>query len=134
VRRLRRLRADLRSTGDFSRIHPMPQSGQEVPDDLDARLVVLRVDHMYSKEPASAALTTAKTILESRGNTPRLFRNTLVFLAVDQTRLQDLDEAARRYLAWDAILEEKELLEFCKTIYFVVESLAVIGSVPAAYL
>ena len=45
------LRADLRNAGDFSRIHPMPQSGQDVPDDLDARLVVLRVDHPYSKEP-----------------------------------------------------------------------------------
>ena len=38
-------------SGDFSRIHPMPQSGQDVPDDLDARLVVLGVDHPYSKEP-----------------------------------------------------------------------------------
>jgi len=36
----RRLRDDLRRTGDFSRIHPMPQSGQDVPDDMDARLVV----------------------------------------------------------------------------------------------
>ena len=36
-----RLRADLRKTGDFSRIHPLPRSGADVPDDLDARLVVL---------------------------------------------------------------------------------------------
>ncbi len=38
-----RLRADLRKTGDFSRIHPLPRSGADVPDDLDARLVVLLV-------------------------------------------------------------------------------------------
>ncbi len=50
-----RLRADLRNMGDFSRIHALPQSGQDVPDDLDARLVVLRTDHPYSKEPGSAA-------------------------------------------------------------------------------
>jgi len=31
------------------------------------------------------------------------------------------------------VLEEGELLEFFKGIYFFVESLAVIGSVPAAY-
>jgi ribosomal protein L10 len=37
--------------------------------------------------------------LETRGNTPRLYRNTLVFLAADKTRLQDLDEAVRTYLA-----------------------------------
>jgi predicted AAA+ superfamily ATPase len=105
-----RLRADLRKTGDFSRIHPMPQSGQEVPDDLDARLVVLGIAHTYSKEPGSAAEAFAKEILESRGNTPRLYRNTLVFLAADKTRLQDLDEAVRRYLAWESILAEKEQL------------------------
>ena len=104
----RRLRADLRNAGDFSRIHPMPQSGQDVPDDLDARLVVLRVDHPYSKEPGCAAEVAARAILESRGNTPRLYRNTLVFLAADKTRLQDLDEAARKYLAWESILAEKD--------------------------
>ena len=36
-----RLRADLKKTGDFSRIHALPRSGADVPDDLDARLVVL---------------------------------------------------------------------------------------------
>ncbi len=106
-----RLRKDLERKGDFSRIHPMPQSGQDVPDDLDARLVVLGVDHPYSKEPGSAAEIAAKAILESRGNTPRLYRNTLVFLAADKTRLQDLDEAARKYLAWESILAEKVTAE-----------------------
>ena len=106
-----RLRADLRKTGDFNRIHPMPQSGQDVPDDLDARLVVLGVDHPYSKEPGSPAETAAKAIYETRGNTPRLYRNALVFLAVDHTRLQDLDEAARRFIAWQTILAEKDTLD-----------------------
>jgi predicted AAA+ superfamily ATPase len=105
-----RLRKDLERKGDFSRIHPMPQSGQDVPDDLDARLVVLGVDHPYSKEPGSAAESAAKAILESRGNTPRLYRNTLVFLAADKIRLQDLDEAVRKYLAWESILAEKVTL------------------------
>ncbi|MGI8550810.1 MAG: DUF499 domain-containing protein, partial [Dehalococcoidia bacterium] len=103
----RRLREDLRRTGDFKRVHPMPQSSQDVPDDLDARLVVLGVAHPYSKEPGSAGELTAKAIVESRGNSPRLYRNTLVFLAADKTRLQDLDEAGRRFLAWESILSEK---------------------------
>jgi hypothetical protein len=54
---------------------------------------------------------SAKAIFESRGNSPRLFRNTLVFLAVDKTRLQDLDEAVRKFLAWESILAEKEPLD-----------------------
>ncbi len=105
-----RLRQDLARTGDFSRIHPMPQSGADVPDDLDARLVVLGVSLPYSKEANSAAEIAAKTILESRGNAPRLYRNTLVFLAADKTRLQDLDEAARKVLAWESILAEQKNL------------------------
>jgi predicted AAA+ superfamily ATPase len=105
-----RLRADLRNPGDFKRVHALPRSGQDVPDDLDARLVVLGIDHPYSKEGNSPAEVAARAILENRGNSPRLFRNTLVFLAVDKTRLQDLDEAVRHYLAWDSILSEREAL------------------------
>ena len=33
-----------------------------------------------------------------------------MFLAADKTRLQDLDEAVRRYLAWESILDEKVIL------------------------
>ena len=102
-----RLRADLRQMGDFTRIHPMPQSGQDVPDDFEARLVVLGIDSPYSKETGNKAEVAAKVILDSRGNTPRLFQNALVFLAADKTRLQDLDEATRKYLAWDSILTDK---------------------------
>lgn len=105
-----RLRKDLVRMGDFNRIHPMPQSGADVPDDLDARLVVLGINHPYSKEGHSAAEIASKAILETRGNTPRLYRNTLVFLAADKTRLQDLDEAARKYLAWESILAEQNQL------------------------
>jgi hypothetical protein len=47
---------------------------------------------------------------QSRGNAPRLYRNTLVFLAADKTRLQDLDEAARRYLAWKSIVGDVNTL------------------------
>jgi len=106
----KRIRADLKKPGDFTRIHALPRSGADVPDDFDARLIVLPAEHPYSKEPGNAAETAAKAILESRGSTPRLYRNTLVFLAADKVRLQDLDEAVRRFLAWESILEEKVAL------------------------
>src|SRR6516164_9818586 len=86
----------------------MPQSGADVPDDMEARLVVLGTDHPYSRDANNQAQAATAAILQSRGNTPRIFQNTLVFLAVDQARLQDLDEAIRTYLAWTSILEEKE--------------------------
>lgn len=34
-----------------------------------------------------------------------------MFLAADKTRLQDLDEALRRYVAWQSILDDKEVLD-----------------------
>lgn len=106
----RRIREDLRRQGEFTRVHPLPHSGSDVPDDPDARLVVLGTDHPYSKEAGSPAELAAKAIFESRGNSPRLYRNALVFLAADKVRLQDFDEAVRKYVAWSSILEDKDTL------------------------
>lgn len=107
----KRVRMDLRNPGEFRRVHALPQSSQDVTDDPDARLVVLGVGQPYSKDANSPAVAAAKAMLQSRGNSPRLLRNTLVFLALDQARLQDLDEAVRRYLAWDSIVDDKDSLE-----------------------
>jgi hypothetical protein len=105
-----RVRQNIRDKGEFSRIHDFPQSGGDVQDDLDARLVILGIEHPYIKEDGNAAESFAKEILRSRGNAPRLYQNTLVFLAIDKTKLQDLDEAIRRYLAWESILGEQKIL------------------------
>ena len=105
-----RMRADLRQFGDFSRVHAWPHSGHDVPDDPDARLVVIGIEHPYGKGGESAAEKQAQEILESRGTTPRIYRNALVFLAADTTRLQELDEAVRRFLAWESIVAEREQL------------------------
>jgi predicted AAA+ superfamily ATPase len=135
----KRLRENLAEKGDFRRIHPLPGTSQDVPDDFDARLVVLGTDHPYSKEPANGALREAQTILESRGNTPRLYRNTLVFLAADKTRLQDLEAATRKYLAWESILNDKVELNLdphqvkqAETQKKAAEN-AVIGQLPETY-
>ena len=106
----KRVRADLRQKGDFSRVHPLPHSGQDVPDDMDARLVVIGIEYPHSRGGESPALKQAQAILESRGNAPRIYRNTLVFLAADATRLQELDEAVRRFLAWESIIAEQQHL------------------------
>jgi predicted AAA+ superfamily ATPase len=107
----RRIRMDVRERGDFNAVHALPQSGQDIPDDLDARLVVLRIEYPHTKDAESPARAAAAAFLETRGTSPRLYRNAIVFLAVDRTRLQDLDEAVRRYLAWGSILDESDLLD-----------------------
>ena len=109
----KRLREDLRRMGDFSRIHPLPRSGADVPDDMDARLVVLSAEHAYTKDAENSAEAAAKAILGiGRGLTCRdLFRqHACVSTLADKVRLQDLDEALRKYLAWASILSERESL------------------------
>ena len=107
----RRLRINLRHKGDFTGVHPLPQSSADVPDEPDTRLVVLDIDNPYSKEDDCPARKAAKALLETRGTSPRLFQNALVFLAPDQTRLQDLAEATRNFLAWRSILDERDQLD-----------------------
>jgi hypothetical protein len=102
-----RLRKDFEHRGEFNRVHVLPSGGADVPDDMESRLVVLGSDYPYSKDKESVAEMAATALLESRGNAPRIFRNTLVFLAADNTRLQDLEEALRRYLAWKSIVSER---------------------------
>lgn len=106
----KRLREDLLHRGDFGRIHPLPHSGHDVPDDREARLVVLGPDHPFSKNGISRAQQAAIAILENKGTTPRIYRNTLVFLAADETRIQDIEDAICHYLAWESILDEQEVL------------------------
>ena len=66
-----------------------------------------------SKEPGNEAVSSGKNNSRvTRATLPRVYRNTLVFLAADKTRLQELDEAVRRkYLAWESILDERVQLD-----------------------
>ena len=107
----RRIRDNLKIRGDFLRVHPFPASGQDVQDSMDVGLAVLGVTYPHSRGDDSKALVAAKAILASRGSAPRLFQNSLVFLAADEVRLQDLDEAVRRLLAWQSILDDREALD-----------------------
>jgi len=104
------LRIDLQKKGDFSRVHPLVRTSGDVPDDKDARLVVFGIEYPHAKDTVSPALAAAQEFLQNRGTAPRIYRNTLVFLAADKTRLQDLDDAVRQYLAWSSIVDESETL------------------------
>lgn len=104
-----RLRSDPGSRGDFSRVHVCPTSGADVPDEREARLVVLDPESAHTARATdSAARKQAQEILDHRGQSPRLYRNTLVFLAPDRTRLGELEQAVRQFIAWNSIKSESE--------------------------
>ena len=105
-----RLREESRTRGDFAKIYPCASSG-DVPDEREARLVILGPDYRHTgKDESSTAREQATTILEKRGTSPRTYRNTLVFLAADSNRLKELQQAARQYRAWTSIWNDRETL------------------------
>ncbi len=106
----RRVQADAAKRGGFNGVHCFPREAADVPDDPRVRLVILGTDAFYIKGGGSPAEAAARTLLDSRGAAPRLCRNAVVFLAPDRTRLQDLEAAVRLYLAWQSIVDEKEIL------------------------
>lgn len=106
----RRLREEARTRGDFSRVHACLGSS-DISDEHDARLVIIGPEHPHSKgQEESAARKEAQAILDNRGNSPRAYKNSLVFLAADAARLAELKNAVRQYLAWKSVWEESEQL------------------------
>ncbi|MGH9380402.1 MAG: ATP-binding protein, partial [Thermoanaerobaculia bacterium] len=106
-----RLRAEQRQRGDFARVHACPSSPADVGDDREARLVILgpEAPHAGNGKP-SPAREAAERYLTERGTGPRRYRNTLVFLAADARRLEELESAVRQHLAWKSILAERREL------------------------
>jgi predicted AAA+ superfamily ATPase len=106
----RRLRKEANTRGDFAKVHACVASG-DVPDDKEARLVIIGPEHPHTaKDEKSAARKEAAEILDSRGSSPRNYKNAVVFLAPDTNRLKELQHAVRQFLAWDSIWEDRETL------------------------
>lgn len=102
VRRLREHEGTAR--GDFAAVHVAPDSTADVPDTDAAKLVILPPQYPHRRNAAnSAAMSFSDDLLERRGAAQRINRNTLVMLAPDEKRLDELSDAVRDYLAWHQI-------------------------------
>jgi len=103
-----RLRS-LRKEAPFAGIHICPASSLDVPDEQTARLVILRPSDEYkATNQNNAAMTAVTDILNNRGNTPRIYRNMLAFIAPDQDLMASLKQAVRLYIAWKSIKDDSE--------------------------
>ena len=95
---------NLGATAEFQAVHVCPASAGEVPDDADARLVILGPTTPHSnRDDNSLAMTAARGMLDQRGSGQRLYRNMLVFLAPDLKRLEELERGSAEFLAWKDI-------------------------------
>lgn len=108
----RRVKTIFSQNGGFSKIHVFPKDSSDIQDDTDLRLVVMSPDYPHSKgSSTSPGKTQSLELLENRGNAPRVFRNTLIFLCADAPRKEELEEAVRTYLAWKDILDDQDRLD-----------------------
>ena len=106
----------LADRGHFDAVQVAPATSAEVPDEAGGvRAVVLGVLHTHNGREGSDALTEAKDILMQRGNTPRVYRNMLVFIAADARQLDNLKDAVRAVLAWGEIVRDIERLNLTQS-------------------
>jgi len=91
--------------GPFAGVHPTVREAADVPDDPDVRLVLVHPSRCHSKGSSdSPVMTFAREVLERRGTAQRVHRNAVVLLAADSKRLEEVEEAAREFLAWKGIV------------------------------
>jgi uncharacterized protein len=101
----------------FDTVHCAPSSSADIADEAGGvRVVVLGVKHIHtSGRDNSDAMNEAKDILLQRGSSPRVYRNTLVFIAADTRSLENLKQAVRLSLAWDQVVGEIERLNLTQS-------------------
>jgi len=106
------LKVEQNNRGDFGRVHVCPNSSADIADDDHAvKLILLKPQFSHAqKDQNSEARREAAKILDWRGNIRRNYRNTLIFLAADRTRLEELKQAVRQFKAWNSIDRESESL------------------------
>lgn len=108
---IKQLKRD-KQRGEFAGVHIAPDSSADIPDDssMGVRLVVLSPEYSHiSKATNSAAREQVAEILNKKGTAPRYFKNLLVFLVSDKSKLVPLEQAISQFLAWDSIVNEESL-------------------------
>jgi predicted AAA+ superfamily ATPase len=99
----------LRKEQPFAGIHICPASSLDVPDEQAVRLVVLPpADEYMASNQNNKAMSAVVEMLNKRGNSPRIYRNMLAFVAPDQNLLVSLKQEVSRFIAWKSIKDDSE--------------------------
>ena len=102
------LQKEGKKRGGFSGVHAGQINNNEIPDTTNTRLVLLAAQYTHRRGiENSKALTWVKECLKSKGNVPRVYLNTLLFLAPDERNLENLLNALAEKKAWQSIKNDK---------------------------
>ena len=85
--------------GDKFKIYPWPSTAKDIPDTQELKLVVMR-------EKNSGLMNN---IIERKGESPRVYRNTIFFLTSLETERSSFLEAIKRRIAYEYLDVDKTL-------------------------
>ena len=105
----------LKDRGHFAAVHFARSGSDEIPDEnYGARVVVLGVSHPHGRKNSEAE-RKVRDILNSSGKSPRVYANTLVFLAPDERQMDSVKDAMRTRIAWSKIKADKNRLDLTQS-------------------
>jgi len=76
-----------------------PKHSNDIPDDVKLKLVILKKNN----------IGFIKDIIENKGNSRRIYRNTIFFLVPIESKRQELNNSIKRKLAYEALRSDSSL-------------------------
>ncbi len=102
------LQKEGRKRAQFSGLHAGQLTNNDIPDTTNTRIVFLAAQYFHKRGVSdSKAIKWIKECLSNKGNTPRQYLNTLLFLAPDEKNLDNLLIALADKKAWQFIKDER---------------------------
>ena len=110
----RRIRQIWRTAG--LEVRYSPGSQEEVADNLDGRLLIMHWDTAGVTSSQNTVPTTVQAIADFKGTQAdfRRYRNTLFFLVADSDRTERMVQNARRWLALDKLVRNRDRMDDLK--------------------
>lgn len=107
-----RLKQEPRSTPEFAEVLFAPENSADVVESDKLRLVLAHPRFVHDgKGKDSPARDHAQELVTRRGAAPRENANTLVVLAPDDARWDELEQAVRQQLAWAQVAKSAREME-----------------------
>ena len=105
------LREEQRGRAGFARVHAVPDNPTDVEDRRTTALVILppSATHEANGDTATPGVAYARETMERRGAGQRQYRNALLFVAPDASKIDAARENARRERAWRSIVDDVDL-------------------------
>jgi predicted AAA+ superfamily ATPase len=107
------LRKEQAHRGGFHRVHAAPDNPLDIEDGRAVALTILppAYSHALRTDDLSAAERIATETIQRRGTGQRRYRNSMIFVAADDSGLDSCREIARKYLAWNSIVQDEAMAE-----------------------